>query len=123
MHYTNDINKTYRPHKPGIPEYRNTEKENMQALALGENLIGCPSVVMYRKCECLFDNPLRWLTDVDLYYRLWLKYGLPVFNNDMLMLVRIHENSQQMLCSKELIDIEKRYMKAKFEVLDLKKLD
>lgn len=122
-HYTNDIKNKYRPHKPQIPDYSRTEKENMQALALGENLIGNPSVVMYRKCECLFDNPLRMLMDTDLYYRLYLKYGLPVFNNDMLMLIRIHENSQQQLCSKELIDIEKRYMKAKFEVLDLKKVD
>lgn len=122
-HYTEDINNKFRPHRPQIPDYNRTEKENMQSLALGENLIGNPSVIMYRRCECFFDNHLRMLMDTDLYYRLYLKFRLPVFENTMLMLIRIHKNSQQQLCSKELIDIEKRYMRAKFEVLELKKVD
>ena len=123
VHYNDNPEKTYRPHKPEIPKYRNTEKDNMKALALGENLIGNPSVMLYKRCEEIFDNPLRMLTDTDLYYRLWLRYGLPVFMNDMLINVRIHEKSQQQMCSKELIDTEKRYMKAKFQVLDLKAVD
>ena len=118
LHYTESIDKVYRPHHPSIPQHKENEKENMKALAVGENLIGNPSVTLYRKCEIFFDDPLKFLTDTDFYYRMYLKYGLPKMINDQLVLIRIWQGSQQFsACDAELKTREVNYVKHKMIVL------
>ncbi len=47
----------------------------------GFNTLGSVSTLsMRREHALLFEEPLQWLVDVDLYYRLYLKYGLPILN-------------------------------------------
>lgn len=44
----------------------------------GNNRLGSISTLSFKRDNTLlFEEPLTWLLDVDLYYRLYLKYGLP----------------------------------------------
>ncbi len=59
------------PHSPHIPEYT-------QDIITGNNRIGSPSVLTFRKEGCLyFDENMTWLLDADLYKRYYDKYGPP----------------------------------------------
>lgn len=49
----------------------------------GNNWLGSVSTLsMKRETALQFEEPLQWLVDCDLYYRLYLKYGLPTLNGD-----------------------------------------
>lgn len=44
----------------------------------GNNRLGSVSTLSFRNVQpLLFEEPLTWLVDCDLYYRLYLKYGEP----------------------------------------------
>lgn len=44
----------------------------------GNNRLGSVSTLSFKNDKALlFEEPLQWLVDCDLYYRLYLKYGLP----------------------------------------------
>lgn len=44
----------------------------------GNNRLGSISTLSFRRERgLLFEEPLTWLVDVQLYYRLYIKYGLP----------------------------------------------
>ena len=59
----------------------------------GVNTISSPSVLSFKKdCDCLFDENLVMLMDCEMYYQLYIKYGLPVVINDVLICNRIHKN-------------------------------
>lgn len=46
----------------------------------GNNRLGSVSTLsMRREKALLFEEPLSWLVDVELYYRLYLKYGEPIY--------------------------------------------
>ncbi len=49
----------------------------------GNNRLGSVSTLsMLREKALLFEEPLSWVVDCDLYYRLFLKYGYPQLNTD-----------------------------------------
>lgn len=49
----------------------------------GNNRLGSVSTLSFERSKALlFEEPLTWVVDVDLYYRLYLKYGLPTINTD-----------------------------------------
>ncbi len=49
----------------------------------GNNRLGSVSTLSMRKDKALlFEEPLTWVVDCDLYYRLFLKYGYPQINKD-----------------------------------------
>lgn len=59
-----------------IPEWTND-------IYMGNNRLGGLSTLSFRKdTKMMFEEPLKWLIDVDFYYRLYLKYGFPHINND-----------------------------------------
>jgi len=50
----------------------------------GNNRLGSVSTLSFlREKALMFEEPLTWLVDVDLYYRLYLKYGYPHLNTDL----------------------------------------
>lgn len=60
----------------------------------GQNTIGAPTVMSYRKeNEMLFDEKLRLLVDVELYYRMMLEYGLPLFIYSTLVVTSLSDSS------------------------------
>jgi len=44
----------------------------------GQNTVSGPSVMFFKNDNNFFDEDLCWLNDVEFYYRLFLKYGLPL---------------------------------------------
>jgi glycosyltransferase involved in cell wall biosynthesis len=55
-----------------VPKYH-------EAIYLGENTIGCPSILTIKNDESklFFDETLKFLDDVEYYKRLYDKFGLP----------------------------------------------
>lgn len=54
----------------------------------GNNRLGSVSTLSMRTDRALlFEEPLQWLVDCDLYYRLFLKYGYPHINTDRSLVI------------------------------------
>jgi glycosyltransferase involved in cell wall biosynthesis len=66
----NEINNLYRPFSP-------VWDDPIKILS-GKNTVSGPSVMFFKNENNLFDEDLCWLNDVEFYYRLYLKYGLPI---------------------------------------------
>lgn len=83
----------------------------------GVNTISSPSVLAFRNENVeLFDENLTMLMDVEYYYRLGERCGLPVVIDDCLTTNRCHENQISSRYSGNLRD-EIRYCKEKYEIL------
>jgi glycosyltransferase involved in cell wall biosynthesis len=62
----------------GISFYKRYDPHFTMDIWTGNNLMGCPSGLMFRrKHNVRFDESLNMLMDVDYYYRMYLEYGLP----------------------------------------------
>lgn len=55
---------------------------------VGVNLLGMPSVTMFKNDGLLFDEELVWLLDCEFYHRLYLRYGNPYIIRKYLVLLR-----------------------------------
>ena len=64
---TNDLN------RPMSPKW-----EDSINILSGINTVSGPSVMFFKNDNNFFDEDLCWLNDVEFYYRLYLKYGLPL---------------------------------------------
>lgn len=81
----------------------------------GNNQLGGLSVLSFRKdTNLLFEEPLQWMIDVDFYYRMYLKYGLPKFLLKPAVVVDTHQNSTTNSLSKELKNNEVQYLLKKY---------
>ena len=81
----------------------------------GVNTISSPSVLAFRNENIeLFDDNLTMLMDVEYYYRMDKRYGLPVMIEDCLVTNRCHENQISNRYSGNLED-EIRYCKEKYD--------
>lgn len=76
LSYTNEM----------IPYWNNEIKK-------GTNTISSPSVLSFRNDKpCLFDENLTMLMDCDMYYQLYVRYGLPTILPKYLVTNRIHKH-------------------------------
>lgn|GEM_PF-1371802 len=91
-HFTDDIKTTFKPHQTSWPG---------KSILDGNNLIGAVSAILIKKTDVRFDEDLVWLLDCDFYYRLYLRYGLPVCMEEPLILIRRWEG-----CISGSVDIE-----------------
>ncbi len=56
------------------------------------NTIGSPSVVAFENdSPLLFDEKMSWMLDVDLYKRLWVRYGKPTLLDSIDVTIGIHK--------------------------------
>jgi len=69
-----DISSNYYQYAGNFPRI---DVSYPQALLKGENYIGGPTSVAFKKTEIRMDESLRWLNDTDLYYRFWKSWGPP----------------------------------------------
>lgn len=69
-----DISSNYYQYTGNFPRI---DVSYPQALLKGQNYIGGPTSVAFRKTEMRMDESLRWLNDTDLYYRFWESWGPP----------------------------------------------
>lgn len=85
-------------------------------LVFGVNTISSPSVLAFRNRNIeLFDEKLIMLMDVEYYYRLYNKFGLPKFLNDILISNRCH-NKQISAYYKEDVGFEIEHIKNKYNL-------
>jgi glycosyltransferase involved in cell wall biosynthesis len=85
-------------------------------IATGVNTISSPSVLSFRNINpCLFDENLTMLMDCDMYYQLYIRYGLPKIITDPLITNRMHENQISSLYKKD-IHLEINYVKNKYNI-------
>lgn len=83
----------------------------------GNNRLGSVSTLSFKREYALFfEEPLTWLVDVDLYYRLFLKYGKPAINNDINVIIsdtsdRLTHTLLQTIKDNEVLYLTKKYGK------------
>ncbi len=61
-------------------------------MAHGHNLIGSPSVVMFRKTPVCMDTSLKYLNDCEFYYRMGRAHGAPALLTDLLVTIRMRSD-------------------------------
>lgn len=92
-----------------IPEWN----EN---ILFGVNTISSPSVLAFRNGnEFYFDENLTMLMDCEIYYQLYIKYGLPKTISDYLISNRIHQNQISSLYQGDMKN-EIDYVKKKYNL-------
>jgi hypothetical protein len=85
-------------------------------IPLGVNTISSPSVLSFRNDNpCLFDEELTMLMDCEMYYQLYIRYGLPKIISDCLITNRLHQHQISSLYDKD-INKEINYVKLKHKI-------
>lgn len=90
---------------------------NIDTMNQGLNTIGSPSVLAFENNEpLLFDENMTWMLDVDLYLRLFKRYGPPTITNEVDVTIGIGKHQATSFLSdetksKEHIEIINRYNK------------
>ena len=73
------------------------------AIKKGVNTISSPSVLSFRNDKpCLFDENLTMLMDCDMYYQLYVRYGLPTILPKYLITNRIHKHQISTLYNQDI---------------------
>lgn len=81
----------------------------------GNNRLGSVSTLsMRRESALLFEEPLTWMVDVELYYRLYLKYGPPQILKSENVVIDTRTDRLTSTLSEELKAKEVDYLKAKY---------
>lgn len=105
--HTNDDGSTY--YNQMIPYWNNN-------IVTGTNTISSPSVLSFRRnVPCLFDTNLTMLMDCEMYWQLYVKYGLPVIIPNCLVTNRMHEHQISSTYNKNIWD-EINHVKLKHNI-------
>ena len=81
----------------------------------GNNRLGSVSTLSFRRENTLlFEEPLTWVVDTDLYYRFYLKYGLPYLNNHKNLAIDVRNDRLSHTLSDELKAKEVAYCTKKY---------
>ena len=85
-------------------------------IPIGINTISSPSVLSFRNdSPCLFDENLVMLMDCEMYYQLYIRYGLPKIIINCLVTNRMHKHQISSLY-KEDFHSEVNYVKNKHKI-------
>lgn len=85
-------------------------------IAIGVNTISSPSVLSFRNNNpCFFDEELTMLMDCEMYYQLYVRYGLPIIIKDYLVTNRMHQNQISKLYNKDIF-LEINHIKNKHNI-------
>lgn len=89
--------------------------EYTKDISTGNNKIGSPSVLTYKREGCLlFDTTLSFLLDCDLYKRLHDTYGPPTVLDSPNVVIGLHPGQTTHVMSKEAKLQEFEYLKEKY---------
>jgi glycosyltransferase involved in cell wall biosynthesis len=95
-------------YKDYVPSWNND-------MVYGHNTMSSPSCIAYLKsCDISWDERLLWLIDCKFYYEMFKKYGLPYFENRILITNFKHSNQVTNLLSKERKQWEVDLMKKEY---------
>jgi glycosyltransferase involved in cell wall biosynthesis len=105
--HTNDDGSTY--YNQMIPYWNDN-------IVTGTNTISSPSVLSFRRnVPCLFDTNLTMLMDCEMYWQLYVKYGLPAIIPNCLVTNRMHEHQISSTYNKNIWD-EINHVKLKHNI-------
>lgn len=104
----NQIDKLYRPFSP--------KWDNAVSILSGNNTVSGPSVMFFKNDNNYFDEDLCWLNDVEFYYRLYLKYGLPLLLPNQEIVQRLRNEGVSNTLSIEIKKEENIYVLCKHDV-------
>lgn len=79
----------------------------------GNNRLGSISTLSFKK-QMLFEEPLTWLVDCDLYYRMYLKYGKPTILDTPNVIIDTRTDRLSHTLSDELKANEVDYLQKKY---------
>jgi glycosyltransferase involved in cell wall biosynthesis len=82
----------------------------------GLNTISGPSVIFFKNDNNFFDENLGWLNDVEFYYRLFIKYGLPLLLPKHMILQRLRNEGVSNVLNDTIKIEEKKYVFAKHNI-------
>lgn len=109
-----NTNKIIKPHLPKWIDPVN--------LLGGANSISGPSVLFFINDHNYFDENLCWLNDVELYYRLFLKYGNPILIDRYNVMQRLRKSGLSNTISPSIKKEEKEFVFAKHNIINKSKL-
>lgn len=97
--------------KVGSPHYPRWSDD----IYTGNNTLGgISTLAMRRENLMLFEEPLQWTVDCDLYYRMFLKYHQPILLNTMNVVVDVRTDRLTHTLSDELKRQEINYLIKKY---------
>ena len=82
----------------------------------GINTVSGPSVMFFKNDQNYFDEDLCWLNDVEFYYRLYLKYELPLLLPRQEIVQRLRNDGVSNTLSKEIKNEEGVYVLCKHNI-------
>lgn len=99
-------------HEPGDnPHFPSWNKRIID----GVNTIGSPSVLTVKNEDpLLFDENLGWLLDCDYYWRLYQKFGSPIYLNDINVTIGVGEHQATNLMGDQIKIKEQQYLYEKY---------
>jgi hypothetical protein len=91
------------------------EPEWTDDIYTGNNRLGSVSTLSFRReSALLFEEPLTWVVDCDLYYRFYLKYGLPKLLTSKNVVIDTRTDRLSHTLSDELKAKEVKYLMKKY---------
>jgi glycosyltransferase involved in cell wall biosynthesis len=104
-HTDYDATLRFRPTNPSIPH------DHKQLLK--SNSIGAPTAIMFQNCDLRFDENLLWTMDMEFYYRILGRLGLPAIIKDPLAVQTLWPGQLTNQLSDEIKKWEYGYIKSK----------
>lgn len=84
----------------------------------GVNTVSGPSVMFFENNYNFFDENLGWLNDVEFYYRLFKKYGLPLLLPYQKVVQRLRSEGVSNTLDLELKSQEEKYVLSKHDIIN-----
>ena len=94
--------------RPHVPSWGDPTR-----LLSGVNTISGPSVIFFKNDANLFNEDLCWLNDVEFYYRLFKKYGVPLLLPNMVIVQRLRSEGVSNVLQSAIKQEEAQYVLAK----------
>jgi glycosyltransferase involved in cell wall biosynthesis len=98
-------------HRPFSPTWINPV-----SILSGENTVSGPSVMFFKNDNNFFDEDLCWLNDVEFYYRLYIKYGLPLLLPKQEIVQRLRVEGVSNTLSSKIKEEERVYVLCKHNI-------
>jgi hypothetical protein len=91
-----------RPHIPVDHKY-----------LLERNTLGMPTAIMFKKCALRFDERLRWLMDIEFYFRMLLTFGAPAIIFKPLAVQRVWRGQLTHKLTRRVKNWERQYIRGR----------
>ncbi len=106
--FENNVENLINPHSPRF--------NNPIDLLSGINTISGPSVMFFKNDNNFFSEELCWLNDVEFYYKLYLKYGIPLLLPEQVIMQRLRNEGVSNTLNNNIKEEEKTYVLAKHNI-------